>query len=88
MNLAPHRTLERSIDEPLPLNGGFAIELHRDDDGPEMAATIAGPCVPGVQMTLIDHFDVDRSESLAQLGLDARTPIRGIRHWNSSTVDE
>jgi hypothetical protein len=35
-----------------------------------------------MQMTLVDHFDVNRGESLAQLGFDARTPIGRIGHEN------
>ncbi len=80
MNLGPHRALESVVDETLPLDGGLALELHRNDDGPEMAAAVAGTRVPGMQMTLVDHFDVNRGESLAQLGFDARTPIGRIGH--------
>jgi hypothetical protein len=40
-----------------------------------MAAAVAGTRVPGMQMTLVDHFDVNGAESLAQLGFDASTPI-------------
>jgi hypothetical protein len=75
VNLAPHHALESVVDEALPLDGRLALELHRDDDGPEMAAAVAGTRVPGMQMTLVDHFDVNGAESLAQLCFDARTPI-------------
>jgi hypothetical protein len=47
-----------------------------------MAAAAAGTRVPRMQMTLVDHFDVNRGESLAQLGFDARTPIGRIGHEN------
>ena len=87
MNLAPHRALESVVDEALPLDGSLALELHRYDDGPEMAAAVAGARVPDMQMTLVDHFDVNCGESLAQLGFDTRTPIGGIRHENLSTDD-
>jgi hypothetical protein len=40
-----------------------------------MATAVAGACVPGMQMTFVDHFDVHRGEPLAQLGFDACTPI-------------
>ncbi len=80
MNLAPHRTLESVVDEALPLDESLALELHRNDDCPEMAATIASTRVPCVQMALVDHFDVNSGESLAQLGFDTRAPIGRIRH--------
>ena len=76
MNLAPHRALESVVDEALPLDGSLALELHRDDDGPEMAAAIASTCVPGMQMAFVDHFDMYSRESIAQRGFDPRTPIR------------
>ena len=75
MNLAPHRALESIVDEALPLDRSLALEAQRNDDGPEMAAAVAGTRVPRMQMTLVDHFDVNRGESLAQCGFDARTPI-------------
>ena len=65
MNLAPHRTRESVVDDALPLDRRFALELHRDDDGPEMAAAVAGARVSDMQMALIDHFNVNRGESLA-----------------------
>ena len=75
MNLAPHGTLESVVDEALPLDGSLALELHRNDDGPEVAAAAAGTRVPAMQMALIDHFDVHGGEPLAQLDFDARAPI-------------
>jgi hypothetical protein len=74
VNLAPHRALESVVDEALPLDGSLALELHRNDDSPEMAAAVAGTRVPGMQVTLVDQFDVHSGESLAQRGFDARTP--------------
>ena len=65
MNLGPHRALESVVDEALPLDGRLALELHRNDDGPEMAASVAGTHVPNMQMTLVDHFDVNSGETLA-----------------------
>jgi len=65
VDFAPHRAFERVVDQTLPLHGGLAIELHRDDDGPEMAAARSGTRVTGVQMTLIDHFDVYCGKPLA-----------------------
>ena len=62
MNLAPHRALESVVDEALPLDRSLALELHRNDDGPEMAAAIAGTRVPDMQMTLVDYFDVYSAE--------------------------
>ena len=87
MNLATHRTLECVVDEALPLDGSLALELHRNDDGPEMAAAVAGTRVPDMQMTLVDHFDVNGGESLAQFGFDAREPIGRVRHENLSADD-
>ncbi len=66
MNLAPHRALESVVDEALPLDGSLALELHRNNDGPEMAAAVAGTHVPDMQMALVDHFDVNSAETLAQ----------------------
>ena len=65
MDLAPHYAFESVVYEALPLDGSLSFELHRDDDGPEMAAAVAGTRVPDMQMTLIDHFDVNRGETLA-----------------------
>jgi len=76
VDLASHRVLERVVDEALPLYGSLAFELHRNDDGPEMAAAIASTCVPGMQMAFVDHFDMYSRESIAQRGFDPRTPIR------------
>jgi hypothetical protein len=45
-----------------------------------MAAAVARTRVPGVQMALVDHFDVNGGESLAQLRFDARAPIGRIQH--------
>ena len=87
MNLVAHRALERVVDEALPLDKSLTLELHRNDDCPEVAAAVAGTRVPGVQMTFVDHFDVNCGESLAQLGFDARTPIGQIRHEKQSTDD-
>jgi len=87
VNLASHRALESVVNEALPLNGSLALELHRNDDGPEMATAVAGTRVPGMQMTLVDHFDVNRGEALAQLGFDARTSIGRIGHENGSADD-
>jgi hypothetical protein len=75
VNLAPHRALESVVDEALPLDGSLALELHRNDDGPEMSAAVAGTRVPAMQMALVDHFDVHSGEPLAQLDFDARAPI-------------
>ena len=75
MNLAPHRILESIVYEALPLDGGLAFELCRNDDGPEMAAAVTGACMTGMQVAFIDQFDVDGRESLAQRGFDARTTI-------------
>jgi len=75
VNLAPHRALESVVDEALPLDGSLALELHRNNDSPEMATSIAGTRVPAMQMALVDHFDVHGGEPLAQLDFDARTPI-------------
>jgi hypothetical protein len=75
VNLAPHRALESVVDEALPLDGSLALELHRNNDGPEMPAAVAGTRVPAMQMALVDHFDVHGGEPLAQLDFDARTPI-------------
>ena len=75
MNLAPHRTFESVVDEALPLDGSLALELHRNDNGPEMAAAVAGTRVPAMQMTLVDHFDVHSGEPLAQLDFDSSAPI-------------
>jgi len=87
VNFAPHRALESVVDETLPLDGSLALELHRNDDGPEMAAAVAGTRVPDMQMTLVDHFDVNSGESLAQFGFDAREPIGRVRHEILSTDD-
>jgi len=87
VNLAPHRALERIVDEALPLDGSLALELHRNDDSSEVAATVAGAGVPDVQMALIDHFDVNRGEPRAQLVLDSRTPIGLLRHVAYSAGD-
>ncbi len=65
MNLVSHCALESVIDETLPLDGSLALEPHRNDDGPEMAASVAGTHVPNMQMTLVDHFDVNSGETLA-----------------------
>ncbi len=80
MNFPPHRAIESVVDEALPLDGSLALEPHRNDDGPEMAAAVAGAHMPNMQMTLVDHFDVNSGKTLAQLGFNARTPIRRIRH--------
>jgi hypothetical protein len=80
VNLAPHCALESVEDEALSLDESLALERHRNDNGPEMAAAVARTRVPGVQMTLVDHFDVNSGESLAQLGFDARAPIGRIQH--------
>jgi hypothetical protein len=45
-----------------------------------MAATLPGSNVPDVQVALVDHLDVDRRQTLAQLGFDPRTAIRRIGH--------
>jgi hypothetical protein len=52
-----------------------------------MAAAIAGTRVPGMQMTLVDHLDVNSGKSLAQLSFDARAPIGRFRHENLSADD-
>ena len=87
MNRAPHRALESVVDEALPLNRRLALELHRNDDGPEMAAAVAGTRMPGMQMTLVDHLDVNSGKPLTQLSFDARTPIGRFRHENLSADD-
>ena len=88
MNLASHRALESVEDEALSLYESLALERHRNDDGPEMAAAVASARVPGVQMALIDHFDVNSGESLAQLGFDARAPIGRIRHEGCQPMND
>ncbi len=80
MNFPPHHAIESIVDEALPLDGSLALEPHRNDDGPEMAAAVAGTHVPDMQMTLVDHFDVNSGETLAQLGFNTRTTIGRIRH--------
>ena len=80
MNFPPHHAIESVVDEALPLDGSLALEPHRNDDSPEMAAAVAGARVPDMQMTLIDHFDVNSGETLAQLGFNTRTPIGRFRH--------
>ena len=87
MDLAPHRAIESVVDEALPLNGSLAFEPLRNDDGPEMAAAVAGTHVPDMQMTLVDHFDVNSGETLAQLGFNARTPIGRVGHVILSAAD-
>jgi len=82
VNLAPHRALESVVDEALSLDGSLALELHRNYDGPEMAAAVAGTRVPDMQMTLVDQFDVNSGESLAQFSFDSRTRTGRIRHEN------
>lgn len=66
MDLAPHRVIESVVDEALSLDGSLPLEPYRNDDGPEMAAAVAGTHVPDMQMTLVDHFDVNSAETLAQ----------------------
>ncbi len=87
MNLAPHRALESVVDEALPLDGSLALEPHRNDDGPKMAAAVAGTHVPDMQMALVDHLDVNSGKPLTQLSFDARTPIGRFRHENLSADD-
>lgn len=65
MDLAPHRAFECVVDQTLPLHGSFAVELKRDDDSPEVTASLPCTRMTRVQMTLIDHFDVYCGKPLA-----------------------
>ena len=80
MDLVAHDLLESAVDQTLSLDRALVFEPGRDDDGPKMAAALPGTYVPDVQVTLVDHLDVDRSQSLAQLGFDPRTAIGSVGH--------
>jgi hypothetical protein len=45
-----------------------------------MTAALSGAHVSDVQVALVDHFDVDCSETLAQLRFDPRAPVGSIGH--------
>jgi hypothetical protein len=47
-----------------------------------MASAVAGTRVPDMQMTLVDQFDMNSGESLAQFSFDSRTRTGRIRHEN------
>jgi len=66
VDLAAHGALERLVDETLPLHGRLALESNRHDHCPEMAAAFTRTRVAAMQMALVDHFDVNGSEPLAQ----------------------
>lgn len=87
MNLGSHRVLESVVDETLSLDRSLALEPDRYNDGPEMAAALACTRMAYMQMALVDHFDVNSCESIAQLRFDSRAPIDRVRHVVMSSCD-
>ena len=80
MDLVAHDILESAVDQALPLDRALAFEPSRDDNGPKVATALSGANVPDMQVALVNHVDVDRSQTLAQLGFDPRTAIGRFGH--------
>ncbi len=80
MDLFAHDFLESAVDQALPLDRTLAFEPRRDNDSPKMAAAVPGANVPDVQVTLVHHLDVNRSEALALLCFDPGAAVGSIVH--------
>ncbi len=70
-----HLHCKGRVDEALPRDGILAFEEARHDDGAKVAASGCRACMPGVEVALIDHFDMNGREPFADGFLDARAAI-------------
>ena len=68
-----------AVMDAVPVAAAKTGMLYSADIIHVVATALAGTCVPGVQMALINHFDVYRRKPFAQLSFDACAPIDGIR---------
>ena len=55
-----HHLTEGRIDRPVPLEPILAFERGRHDHHSEVTAPVPGPCVAGVEVTLV--FDLERGK--------------------------